>query len=68
MKEWLQRALILAAGFALGFLLRPAQAQRFLWNNEGNVLDTKTGQVCIPVAAEKNGTNLPICLDVYKHY
>jgi hypothetical protein len=68
MNLWLQRALLLLAGIAVGFSLRPAHsASRFVWDKDSTyALDTKTGQVCAPFA--KDTTELPRCLDVYKRY
>ena len=65
----LQRTLLVAAGLALGRILRrPQPTNRFIGDANGNVLDTKTGQICVPVQVKENGSNPPVCLDVYQHY
>lgn len=67
MTLWAWRIGFLAAGLGLGALLHPrADSQRFLWDQNSNVLDTKTGQACVPTSAIVK--DLPNCLDLYKKY
>lgn len=77
-KRWLRvvgmPVLFLVVGFGLGLLGHRALAPsgRFVATdptNSGTVLDTKTGQYCIPVSfPTANSSNLPNCLDLYRKY
>ena len=62
--------LILLGGVLGYFAHWPRPASRFVWDKDSSyVLDTKTGQLCIPVEnGRQNEAKVPICLDVYKHY
>ena len=67
--SWAFPCLMLILGFVLGAWSRGAFAPstRFIVDSNGNVLDGKTGQVCIPLnSAPKQDT--PYCLDLYKKY
>lgn len=67
MNIWLQRLLLLIGGLAFGLWLHAEQpSSRFAWNSNNDVLDTKTGQVCVPVGGAT--TELPRCVDLYKKY
>jgi len=59
----------LVLGFVLGLWSRGAfvSSTRFFVDSNGNMIDGKTGQACIPInSAPKQ--DLPYCLDLYKKY
>lgn len=60
---------LVVLGAVLGYFAHvPHPTGRFIMDTNGNVLDIKTGQFCIPIAAKQNGTDIPVCIDLYKHY
>lgn len=71
-KRWLRvigvPGLCLAAGFIFGLLAHGVRAPvgRFRMDSNNNVLDSKTGQYCIPEPGNADG--LPNCLDLYRKY
>jgi len=74
-KRWLRvvgvPTLFLLVGFVLGLMVRgiAAPSARFVTDTNDNVLDTKTGQYCVPVSAQVAANSaLPRCLDLYRRY
>ena len=67
MNSIVKSAALILLGGVLGYFvgLSHHPIGRFAWSTDGSVLDTKTGQVCIPM---KTSSPAITCLDLYKQY